>query len=113
MSHLFQQQAGSSYQQQPYGSSPYPSQQAEQPFFAGGSGSSPSYNSYPASRSSLEGVNGNMGSMGGSGAASVGRMLGEGRWWEAFGTGGAEGEGPLLEGQLLSHQSRTTSCFEQ
>lgn len=48
----------------------------------------------------MEGVvGGNMGSMGGTGGASVNRILGEGRWWEAFGTGGIEGEAPLLEGE--------------
>lgn len=29
-----------------------------------------------------------------------GMMSGEGRWWEAFGTGGFEGEPSLMEGKL-------------
>lgn len=29
-----------------------------------------------------------------------GIMSGEGRWWEAFGTGGFEGEPSLMEGEL-------------
>lgn len=29
-----------------------------------------------------------------------GMMSGEGRWWEAFGTGGFEGEPSLMEGEL-------------
>ena len=111
MSHLFQQpQSGHSYQQQPYGSSPYPQQGGEQPFFAGGS-SGPSSSSYYPSSPGV-GVNGNMGSMSGSGGATVGRMLGEGRWWEAFGTGGVEGEQPLLEGEsrlsLIVHGDEDT-----
>jgi len=39
-----------------------------------------------------------MGSMGAAGG-NLNRILGEGRWWEAFGTGGVEGEPPLLEGE--------------
>lgn len=41
-----------------------------------------------------------MGTMGGG--PSVGRMLHDGPWWHAFGTGGVEGEPPLLEGRLSS-----------
>ncbi|WWC63481.1 uncharacterized protein I303_106084 [Kwoniella dejecticola CBS 10117] len=74
-----------------------------------GSSSSPYY---PGSRSSLEGnaggpmgSMGSMGSMGNMGGATGnmnmnvnGRILaGEGRWWEAFGTGGFEGEPSLME----------------
>ncbi|GFZ50796.1 Protein transport protein yip1 [Saitozyma sp. JCM 24511] len=108
-SHLFQ----NSYPQaQPYGSEPLA-------FF----GSNPSGSStspyYPASRTSLEGnvgggpssyASGSMGSMGNmgnmgnmgsmgsmSGARLGGVMASEGRWWEAFGTGGFEGEPSLME----------------
>jgi hypothetical protein len=45
---------------------------------------------------------GNMGSMGSmSGARLGGMMASEGRWWEAFGTGGFEGEPSLMEGESL------------
>lgn len=125
-SHLFQ----NSYPQaQPYGSEPLA-------FF----GSNPSGSStspyYPASRTSLEGnvgggpssyASGSMGSMGNmgnmgnmgsmgsmSGARLGGMMASEGRWWEAFGTGGFEGEPSLMEGELhwmltaKSHASRAS-----
>jgi hypothetical protein len=52
-----------------------------------------------------------MGSAGGYGsAAASGNMnmqsripLSEGKWWEAFGTGGFEGEPGLMEGKSLFH----------
>jgi len=99
MSHLFPQQ---SYQSQPYG------QQSEPlAFFGGATASSSASPYYPGSRSSLEG---NMGA-GPSTAAGYasgnmnggigGMMSSEGRWWEAFGTGGFEGEPSLMEGELL------------
>ncbi|GMK59652.1 hypothetical protein CspeluHIS016_0802580 [Cutaneotrichosporon spelunceum] len=65
-------------------------------FYQGGS----NYGGYSGQQS--EGM-GSMGSMGGGGYAS-GNMTGgristggEGRWWEAFGTGGLEGEPSLME----------------
>ncbi|WVQ95112.1 hypothetical protein IAU59_002206 [Kwoniella sp. CBS 9459] len=101
MSHLFPQQSGApSYS--PYGPS-------EPLAFFGGSpaqaSGSQAQGYYAGSRPSLEG---NMGGFGGAGAgagatgnmnmAASGRMLaGEGRWWEAFGTGGFEGEPSLME----------------
>ena len=93
----------------------YPSYgQAAEPlaFFGGGAGASSSSSPYyAASRPSLEG------SMGGGGFATgnmntgnrLGVMTGEGRWWEAFGTGGFEGEPSLMEGGFaarLIHKAR-------
>ena len=52
---------------------------------------------YPGSRQSIEG---NMGAMGVNGGPSSfgGNIQPQGPWWTAFGTGGLEGEPPLLEG---------------
>ena len=51
---------------------------------------------YAASRSSLDSqVQGSM-----SQPAFGGNMQNQGAWWTAFGTGGVEGEPPLLEGKL-------------
>ncbi len=67
-------------------------------FYQGGS----NYGGYSGQQSSGMG---SMGSMGGGGYASgnmaSGRIStgGEGRWWEAFGTGGLEGEPSLMEGE--------------
>ena len=55
---------------------------------------------YPGSRSSLDsnpGVQGTMQSQGGV-PPGYGGNIQSGRWWTAFGTGGFEGEPPLLEG---------------
>lgn len=55
---------------------------------------------YPSSRSSLEGNVGPQGSIaqGNAAAAYGGQIQPAGGWWTAFGTGGFEGEPPLLEG---------------
>jgi hypothetical protein len=57
---------------------------------------------YTASRPSLDGQMSGMG--GGAGGGSFGGNIqplqGGGPWWTAFGTGGFEGEPPLLEGML-------------
>ncbi|KAI0300989.1 hypothetical protein B0F90DRAFT_1817287 [Multifurca ochricompacta] len=61
---------------------------------------------YPGSRSSLEGNVGAQGSIVQSAAPGyTGSIQPAGRWWTAFGTGGFEGEPPLLEelGINLSH----------
>jgi hypothetical protein len=102
MSHLFPNQGGYGGQSQGYTTSAYPhAQQApDLAFFGssvGGAGSSGAYGGYGGG----EAVSGSMGSMGGGGIAS-GRLQGEGRWWEAFGTSGFEGEPPLLEGASLN-----------
>ena len=104
-SHLFQQ---NTYPTQAYSSS------EPLAFFGGGGsggggggGSSSTSPYYAGSRSSLEG---NMGGQGGGGGYATGSMAssarlgnmmagGEGRWWEAFGTGGFEGEPSLMEGE--------------
>jgi hypothetical protein len=125
-SHLFQ----NSYPQaQPYGSEPLA-------FFGSNPSGSSTSPYYPASRTSLEGnvgggpssyasgSMGNMGSMGSmgnmgnmgnmgsmgsmSGARLGGMMASEGRWWEAFGTGGFEGEPSLMEGESLCIRSSRT-----
>jgi hypothetical protein len=108
MSHLFPQQ---NYQSQPYG------QQSEPlAFFGGPSSASSASPYYPGSRSSLEG---NMGAGPSSaGAYASGNMNGgiggmmssEGRWWEAFGTGGFEGEPSLMEGRS---SCRASSCIAE
>ncbi|KAH7927136.1 Yip1-domain-containing protein [Leucogyrophana mollusca] len=62
---------------------------------------------YPGSRSSLEGNVGVQGQMApqGAGPSFGGNIQQLGGWWTAFGTGGFEGEPPLLEelGINLSH----------
>ncbi|KAH0827806.1 Yip1-domain-containing protein [Lanmaoa asiatica] len=54
---------------------------------------------YPGSRSSLEGNMGTSGSVASGGVAQAygGTIQQPGGWWTAFGTGGFEGEPPLLE----------------
>ncbi|KAF7973722.1 hypothetical protein HWV62_14418 [Athelia sp. TMB] len=54
---------------------------------------------YPGSRPSLEGNVGAQGSINGTGAVPAygGNIQSTGGWWTAFGTGGFEGEPPLLE----------------
>jgi protein YIPF5/7 len=60
---------------------------------------------YPSSRSSLDGQMGVQGSIssGNSPAGYGGNIQPAGGWWTAFGTGGFEGEPPLLEGTKLEH----------
>jgi len=93
-SHLFPQ---NNYPNQPYNSEPLA--------FFGGASTSSATPYYAGSRSSLEGnmgggssskgyATGNMAAGGRIGAM----MSSEGRWWEAFGTGGFEGEPSLMEG---------------
>lgn len=55
---------------------------------------------YPGSRSSLEGNVGAQGNIAQQGPAPAygGNIQPAGGWWTAFGTGGFEGEPPLLEG---------------
>jgi len=80
-------------QQDPYAgpSSYYPAQQQEPlQFYA------QSQDYYPTARSSLDGhVQGSMSSQ--QSAAFGGNIQPQGGWWTAFGTGGIEGEPPLLE----------------
>lgn len=60
---------------------------------------------YPGSRSSLEGNMGPRGSIGQAGTAPAfgGNIQQQpGGWWTAFGTGGFEGEPPLLEGKQFT-----------
>lgn len=95
-SHLFQQ---NQYPSQPYSSEPLA-------FFGSASTSSTPY--YAGSCSSLEGNMGGAGPSSGyakgnmaAGGRIGGMMAGEGRWWQAFGTGGFEGEPSLMEGEDL------------
>jgi hypothetical protein len=55
---------------------------------------------YPGSRPSLDGVHGSMASAPGApaGPGYGGNIQPQGGFWSAFGTGGFEGEPPLLEG---------------
>lgn len=64
---------------------------------------------YPGSRSSLEGNVGPQGSIAPQGVGNVygGNIQPAGGWWTAFGTGGFEGEPPLLEGAFGCIMSRT------
>jgi hypothetical protein len=82
-------------QNNPYGasSSYYPNQQSQDPlqFYA------QPHDYYASSRPSLDGqVQGSMGPMP---AGFGGNIQSQGPWWTAFGTGGFEGEPPLLEGK--------------
>ncbi|KAK4689167.1 protein YIPF5/7, partial [Tremellales sp. Uapishka_1] len=93
-SHLFPAQNG--YAPAPYGSS------EPLAFFGGTSGPSSSSSPYYAgSRPSLEATMSGGGSNYAMGNMAPGRMgsmmASEGRWWEAFGTGGFEGEPSLME----------------
>lgn len=102
MSHLFQNQ-GYPNQGQGYSSSAYPGAQQPDLAFFGSSPSGGASTSYGGYGGAGEGVSGSMGSMGGAGVSGgMGRLAGEGRWWEAFGTSGFEGEPPLLEGASLA-----------
>ena len=86
------------YAQSPPTASPNPPLQ----FYAAGPDQS---QFYPGSRSSLEGNVGVQGSISHQGVpAGYGGNIAQpvGGWWTAFGTGGFEGEPPLLEGKLAS-----------
>lgn len=90
------------FNQNTYGQ--YSSSSGNEPlaFYQGGS----NYGGYSGQQSGGMGNSmGSMGSMGGGGYASgnmaSGRIAtGDGKWWEAFGTGGLEGEPSLMEGEL-------------
>jgi len=92
---MFNQNAYSSH-------SPYGSQSEPLAFYSGASSSSGNY--YQGSGSGGDNAygsgyaSGSMGSMQGAERVS-GMMASEGRWWEAFGTGGLEGEPGLMEGE--------------
>ena len=99
-SHLFQQ---NQYPPQPYASEPLA--------FFGGSSTSSATPYYAGSRSSLDGRLGSSGTSHGYATGNItpggqigGMMHGEGRWWEAFGTGGFEGEPSLMEGADTFHR---------
>jgi hypothetical protein len=92
----------------PYGASsshgPYYAQPPTQPlqFYAPTPDQS---NFYPGARPSLEG---NVGPQGSISQHSTqpgygGNIQAQGPWWTAFGTGGFEGEPPLLEGENVVH----------
>lgn len=84
--------------QSPYYNQPAPVQAQPLQFYAPSPG--PSENGYyPGSRASLEGSMGAQGSMAGGVSPGFGGNIQQvGPWWTAFGTGGLEGEPPLLEG---------------
>ncbi|OAX43322.1 Yip1-domain-containing protein [Rhizopogon vinicolor AM-OR11-026] len=89
-------QYGASSSQSPYYGQP-PQQGVPLQFYAPGP-DQPQF--YPGSRSSLEGNMGPQGSIGQGGPAPAfaGNIQQQpGGWWTAFGTGGFEGEPPLLE----------------
>ena len=59
---------------------------------------------YPGSRSSLDGNMGAQGSINSQGVPAYGgNIQSPGGWWTAFGTGGLEGEPPLLEGESYGY----------
>jgi hypothetical protein len=87
--------------QAPYAAGPSAPSQPLQ--FFGAPSSGPGYAAYDASSSM-----GNSAAYGGGGGGASGNMnmqgrmaLSEGKWWEAFGTGGFEGEPGLMEGELV------------
>jgi protein YIPF5/7 len=53
---------------------------------------------YPGSRPSLDVPQGSIQQQGPGAASYGGNIHNTGEWWTAFGTGGFEGEPPLLEG---------------
>jgi hypothetical protein len=82
---------------------PGPTQPIPLQFFAPTTSTDPS-NFYPGARSSLEG---NLGAQGpisqhGQPPGYGGNIQAVGGWWTAFGTGGFEGEPPLLEGEAVA-----------
>ena len=101
-SHLFQQ---NSYGSQPYGNEPLA-------FFGGPGPSAPSSSSSPYYAGSRPSIDERMGGAGSTSyatgtmasSARLGSMMGsgEGRWWQAFGTGGFEGEPSLMEGEGIT-----------
>ena len=59
------------------------------------------------------GANAYGGASGSMSGARLGNMMaGEGRWWEAFGTGGFEGEPSLMEGEqsVLLRRAYQLTC---
>ena len=86
-------------QQAQYGGGYY-AQQPDLQFYSGSPGVDPSASFYPGARPSLEG-NVATGAGPGAGAPNFGRSIQPaGGWLSAFGTGGFEGEPPLLEGMV-------------
>lgn len=84
-------------QQTQYGGGGYYTQPPDLQFYSGSPGVDPSAAFYPGARSSLEGHVTGAGP--GSGAPNFGGSIQPaGGWLSAFGTGGFEGEPPLLEG---------------
>lgn len=82
------------FNQNAYGQ--YGGQPAEPLAFYQGSSSS-TYGAYGGQQAS--GSMGSMGNMGGYTAGGrIDGMMADGKWWEAFGTGGFEGEPSLMEG---------------
>ena len=88
--------------QSPYYSQPATQGQSSLQFYAP-SPATPDTTYYANSRPSLEGNMGAQGSMSmgvnGASPAYGGNIQQVGPWWTAFGTGGLEGEPPLLEGK--------------
>ncbi len=97
--------------------SPYAPRPAEPLQFFGASGGSQSAGSsfYQAVPNSLDGAIGGGGGPGGGYAQgnmdmAGGRIMSEGKWWEAFGTGGFEGEASLMEGESRSFSGVGTTA---
>jgi hypothetical protein len=82
----------------------YYAQQPDLQFYSGSPGVDPSAAFYPGARPSLEG-NVVAGVGPGSGAPNFGGSIQPaGGWLSAFGTGGFEGEPPLLEGMIITNR---------
>lgn len=67
---------------------------------------------YTGSRPSLDGHVGAQGTISSQGAPAYGGNIQAGGWWTAFGTGGLEGEPPLLEGASTAAASIQTEVEE-
>jgi hypothetical protein len=103
---------GASSPHNPYYSQSPPSVAANTPlqFYSAGSDQN---QFYPGSRSSLEGNVGAQGISHQGVQPGYGGSIAQpaGGWWTAFGTGGFEGEPPLLEGLFSPVHFTTYSCF--
>jgi hypothetical protein len=94
---------GASSSQNPYYAQPLAPETPLQ--FYAPAGSSDPNTFYPGSRPSLDGNVGAQGTISQPGIVPGygGNIQSPGGWWTAFGTGGFEGEPPLLEGRRIQY----------
>lgn len=91
----------------------YAQQPPTQPlqFYSPGTSAADPNSFYPGSRPSLDGNVGAQGSIAQPGGPNFGgNIQTQGGWWTAFGTGGFEGEPPLLEGAQRLDLDNLTAC---